>query len=84
MSTEKLINMMFESKPLEMFEELWKTGDPNLEWGRLLHMCYCEASYESIGGDFGDMDDPSINHWRLDYLEKLILFLEEKGLKAEH
>ena len=43
-------------------------------------MCYCEESYESVGGDFGYMENPPINHERLAYLEKLIDFLESNGI----
>lgn len=46
-------------------------------------MCYCEESYESVGGDEGYLDNPPINHERLAYLEKLIKFLEDNGIKAE-
>lgn len=46
-------------------------------------MCYCEESYESVCGDEGYLDNPPINHERLAYLEKLIKFLEDNGIKAE-
>ena len=44
-------------------------------------MCYCEESYESIGGDDGYLENPSINVERLKYLEQLIEFLEGLGVK---
>ena len=37
--------------------------------------------YESVGGDYGDEDDPPIDRERLSYLEGLIAFLEEKGVE---
>ena len=75
-----LIDMMFESKPIEEFEELLKSDDQGHEWGELLHMCYCEESYESVGGDEGYMPNPPINHERLAYLNKLIALLESHGI----
>ena len=47
-----------------------------------MHSCYWEQSYESVGGDEGYLDDPPINEKRLKYLEELITFLEESGVKA--
>ena len=52
------------------------------KWSELLHSCYWEQSYESVGGDEGYLDDPPINEKRLKYLEELITFLEESGVKA--
>ena len=75
-----LIGMMFENEPIETFEKLLNEYNAQLEWGYLLHMCYCEESYESVGGDLGYMDNPPIDHERLAYLEKLINFLESKGI----
>ena len=75
-----LIDMMFASRPIEEFEELWKNKE-NFDWGKLLHMCYWEERYESVGGDEGYMDNPPINYERLEYLRKLITFLKEKGIK---
>lgn len=75
-----LIDMMFESEPIETFEKLLNEDNEGLEWGELLHMCYFEESYESVGGDSGYMENPPINHERLAYLEKLIRFLESKGI----
>lgn len=46
-------------------------------------MCYCEESYYSVGGDEGYLANLPINHKRLSYLEKLIKFLEDNGIKAE-
>ena len=54
-----------------------------LEWGTLLRMCYCEESYESVGGDFGDEENPPINYGRLVYLKRLIRLLESKGIVAD-
>ena len=75
-----LIMMMFENEPIETFEKLLNEDNAELEWGYLLHMCYCEESYESVGGDLGYMENPPINHERLAYLENLIEFLESKGI----
>ena len=76
-----LIDMMFDSRPIEEFESLLKSGKKELAWGRLLHMCYCEESYESVGGDEGYLPNPPINHERLSYLKELIAFLEGNGIK---
>lgn len=77
-----LIDMMFDSRPIEEFQQLWESKE-NLDWGELLHMCYCEESYESVGGDEGYLDVPPINHERLTYLEKLIAFLESHGIEEK-
>jgi hypothetical protein len=74
-----LIDMMFDGCPIEEFQQLWESKE-NLDWGELLHMCYCEESYESVGGDEGYLENPPINHERLAYLEELIAFLEDKGI----
>lgn len=78
-----LIMMLFKNEPIETFEKLLNEDNAKLEWGYLLHMCYCEESYESVGGDFGYMENPPINHERLNYLEKLINILESKGIAEE-
>ena len=44
-------------------------------------MCYCEQSYENVGGDDGDSVNPHINFERLKYLDELIDFLEKLGIK---
>ena len=80
MKEHDLIMMMFENEPIEIFEKLLNEDNSELEWGYLLNMCYCEESYESVGGDFGYMENPPINHERLAYLEKLIDFLESNGI----
>lgn len=80
MSGFDLVTMMFKNEPIEAFEKLLNEDIPKSEWGNLLHMCYCEESYESVGGDDGYMENPPINHKRLAYLEKLISFLESKGI----
>lgn len=76
-----LIDMLFDSRPIEEFESLLKSEKKGLSWGRLLHMCYCEESYESVGGDEGCLPNPPINHERLSYLKELIAFLEGNGIK---
>jgi hypothetical protein len=80
MDEYKLIDMLFDRCPIEEFQQLWKSKE-NLDWGELLHMCYCEESYESVGGDEGYLENPPINHERLAYLEQLIAFLEDKGIE---
>ena len=83
MKKHDLVMMMFEDEPIETFEKLLDENIEKSAWGYLLHMCYCEESYESVGGDDGDMENPPINHERLAYLEKLIRFLESKGIVEE-
>ena len=46
-------------------------------------MSYMEKNYESVGGDDGFMDNPTINYTRIEYLGKLIEFLEENGIKEK-
>ena len=82
MDEYKLIDMMFDSRPIEEFQQLLESKE-NLDWGELLHMCYCEESYESVGGDEGYLENPPINHERLSYLEQLIAFLKEKGIEEK-
>ena len=79
----ELIDLMFESKPIEVFQKLLAENREDFDWSELLHTCYCEESYESVGGDEGYLDNPPINHERLAYLEELIKFLEDNGIKAE-
>ncbi len=81
MDNMMLIDMMFDSKPVEKFEELLKSGDVGSEWIDLLHMCYCEERYVSVGGDEGCVCNPSIDHKRLAYLKKLIVLLESYGIR---
>ncbi|MBQ6929789.1 MAG: hypothetical protein IJN27_05775 [Oscillospiraceae bacterium] len=76
-----LVDMMFDNEPIEKFEELLKSGVVGPEWGELLHLCYCEESYEDIGGDEGYLENPPIDNERLDYLKKLIALLESYGIK---
>ena len=77
-----LIDMMFESTDIDTFKLLLDNDNDAKKWSELLHMCYWEQSYESVGGDEGYLDDPPINEKRLKYLEELITFLEESGVKA--
>jgi len=77
-----LIDMMFESTDIDTFKLLWGKDKDAKKWSKLLHSCYREQSYESVGGDEGYLDDPPINEKRLKYLEELITFLEESGVKA--
>jgi len=77
-----LIDMMFESTDIDTFKLLWGKDKDVKKWSELLHSCYWEQSYESVGGDEGYLDDPPINEKRLKYLEELIDFLEESGVKA--
>lgn len=77
-----LIDMMFESTDIDTFKLLWRKDKNAKKWSELLQSCYWEQSYESVGGDEGYLDDPPINEKRLKYLEELITFLEESGVKA--
>ncbi len=77
-----LIDMMFESTDIDTFKLLQGKDKAAKKWSELLHSCYWEQSYESVGGDEGYLDDPPINEKRLKYLEELITFLEESGVKA--
>ena len=77
-----LIDMMFESTDIDTFKLLWGKDPDAKNWSELLQSCYWEQSYESVGGDEGYLDDPPINEKRLKYLEELITFLEESGVKA--
>lgn len=63
----ELIDLMFESKPIEIFEKLFAENREDFDWSELLHMCYCEESYESVGGDEIYFENPSINYKRLAY-----------------
>ena len=76
-----LIDMMFEGLSIDSFKSLWDKDKDARKWGRLLDMCYCEESYESVGGDEGYLPNPPINHERLSYLKELIAFLEGNGIK---
>jgi len=84
MNTVDLIGMMFENKPIEEFEKILNSGNTAIDWGELLDMCYCEESYESVGGDEGYRENPPINQERLTYLSNLIAFLESNGIKGEY
>ena len=68
MAKRNLIDMMFASRPIEEFRELLESGNTELDWGQLLHMCYMEESYERVGGDLGYKENPPINHERIAYL----------------
>ena len=77
-----MIDMMYGRESIETFKTLWeKEKDPE-KWSELLHMCYWEVSYERVGGDEGYPDNPPINVERIKYLEELIGFLEEVGIRA--
>ena len=77
-----LISMMFERADIDAFKLLWDKDKDAEKWSKLLHMCYWEQSYESVGGDEGYLDDPPINEKRLKYLKELIEFLEQSGVQA--
>ena len=79
----KLVDLMFENTPIEVFDKLFTESLECYNWSELLQMCYIEESYERVGGDEGDTEDPPINYERLAYLGKLIEFLHDKGIKAE-
>lgn len=79
-----LIDMMYDSEDIETFKSLWQQDKDLEKWGELLHSCYWEESYESVGGDEGYLENPPINVKRLDYLHELIAFLEGVGIQAEN
>lgn len=83
MTTSDLVYMMFENEPIEMFEKIMEVENTEFQWDQLLDMCYTEKIYESVGGDYGDEDNPPINYDRIEYLNKLIDFLEQSGVKTE-
>ena len=76
--------MMFDNQPISEFERMFEYGANTQAWESLLNMCYWEFSYECVGGDDGYLENPPINYERLEYLEKLIKFLEVKGIKTEN
>lgn len=76
-----LISMMFENASIDSFKPLWEMDKDAKKWGYLLHMTYCEDSYESVGGDYGYEENPPINLERVKYLEELIVFLEGLGIE---
>lgn len=79
---DDLVDMMFESESIDTFKSLWDKDKDAKKWSELLHSCYWEQSYESVGGDEGYLDDPPINKKRLKYLEELIDFLEKAGVQT--
>lgn len=79
-----LIDMMYESIDIDIFKSLWDKDKDTEKWSSLLNSCYWERSYESVGGDSGYLEYPPINETRLKYLEELINFLEESGVKAKN
>lgn len=79
---DDLIDMMFASTDIGAFKILFEKDKDAEKWSELLHMCYWEQSYESVGGDEGYLKNPPINEKRLKYLEELIKFLEDSGIEA--
>ena len=77
-----LIDMMFASTDIGAFKILFEKDKDPKKWSELLHMCYWEQSYESVGGDEGYLENPPINEKRLKYLGELIGFLEGLGIEA--
>ena len=80
----QLVQMMYESRSIDTFKSLWSEEKDAEKWSELLHACYWERSYERVGGDFGNMENPPIDVERLLYLEELINFLEGEGIKAKN
>ena len=78
---EKLIDLLFHRADIKVFEKLWEQYNDAEKWGYLLHMCYCEYSYECVGGDYGDEENPPIDVEYLKYLEDLIEFLHSLGVQ---
>lgn len=81
---DTLIDMIFSSEPILKFKQIFRKNEQTQAWEQLLHMCYWEFSYECVGGDEGYLENPPINYERLKYLEELIYFLEENGVKTEN
>ena len=79
----KLIGMMFDSASVDDFARLWDADKDPKAWGALLHMCYWEESYVSVGGDEGYKENPPICRERLYYLRELIDYLEKLGVQAD-
>ena len=77
-----MIHMMYGSESIETFKALWEQDKDLEKWSQLLHSCYWELSYTRAGGDQGYLDNPPINMERIKYLEELIGFLEEVGVRA--
>ena len=77
-----LVDMMFKGSGIDSFKYLWDKDKDAKKWGTLLRMCYWELSYERVGGDEGYLENPPINTERIAYLEELITFLENAGVKA--
>ena len=77
-----LVQMMYGSESIENFKDLWEQDKDPEKWSQLLHSCYWELSYTRAGGDEGYLDNPPINMERIKYLEELIGFLEEVGVRA--
>ena len=78
----KMIHMMYGSESIETFKALWEQDKDPEKWSQLLHSCYWELSYTRAGGDEGYLDNPPINVGRINYLQALIGFLEEVGIRA--
>ena len=81
MEITDLVGMINEGRPIKEFEALLHAGNTEPGWGYLLHFSRLEKSYEEAGGDFGDEENPPINREKIEYLEKLIAFLEQNGIK---
>ena len=77
-----MIHMMYGSESIETFKALWEQDKDLEKWSQLLHSCCWELSYERVGGDEGYLENPPINTERIAYLEELITFLENAGVKA--
>ena len=77
-----LVDMMFRGSGIDSFKHLWDKDKDAKKWGTLLRLCYWELSYARVGGDEGYLENPPINTERIAYLEELITFLENAGVKA--
>ena len=77
-----MIHMMYGNESIETFKALWEQDEDLEKWSQLLHSCYWELSYTRAGGDEGYLENPPINVERIKYLEELIGFLEEVGIRA--
>ena len=78
-----ITDMMFDREPIEEFEQLFINNKDEHDWEELLHMCYIERRYLSVGGDEGYLENPPIDEEGIAYLKSLIAFLEANNIKAD-
>ncbi len=82
MTNDELIDLVWDKKPLEDFKKIFKQYKDSLDWGDLLYICKCEKEYASVGGDEGYLENSPICYEYIEYLQSIIDFLEDKGIKV--